>query len=52
MTLTHRFFLFDNQVSGRSMIEGKIIFNIEVGLDFAHNLFRRSLILLLIGLSQ
>lgn len=52
VTLAHRLLLFDSQVSGSSMIEGKMIFSIEVGLGFAHSLFHMNLILLLAGLGQ
>lgn len=41
---------FENQVSGKSINEGKIIFNIGEGLGFGHSLFRMYLRWKLTGL--
>lgn len=48
--LIHSVFLFDSQVRGRSMMDGKIIFSIEVGLDFVRGLCHMCLRFLLTGL--
>lgn len=44
MELIQIILLFDNHVSGISMIVGIIIFSIEEGLSFARSLYRRCLI--------
>lgn len=41
VTLIHIFLMLENQVRGNNMMDGRIIFSIEVDLGFVRSLCRR-----------